>query len=62
MNKELTELLQNDMDKYLQTVGRMPILTGDKLNEVMEKAKAGGAEQTKQENRLCRHIFASWYR
>ena len=52
MNKELTELLQNDMDKYLQTVARMPHLTEEEQDEVNGKIKAGGTEANLARERL----------
>ena len=52
MNKELTELLQNDMDKYLQKVCRMPLLTDEEQIEVKDMIKAGGTEANLARERL----------
>ena len=52
MKKELTELLQKDMDKYLQTVARMPLLTEEEQNEVKDKIKVGDIEADLARERL----------
>ena len=52
MNKELTDLLLNDMDKYLQTITSFPHLTVEEQKEVNDLIKAGGTEADLARERL----------
>ena len=52
MNKELTELLLNDMDKYLQTITSFPHLTVEEQKEANGKIKTGGTEADLARERL----------